>query len=127
MKNSLLFPPTWHPSQPYLNLPSLTGFLVQDGVTTVAEHNLGIEILNGVASQFYEAGLYQEIESDGCIEYTVIGDPIKLSSRLCGAASKARCSSRHSSVQRSVSCVEPLPFMELKGKSQEPPVFRVKR
>jgi hypothetical protein len=64
MKISLHFPPTWHPSQPNLSLPSLTGFLAQGGVTTVSQHDLGIEILKGVASQSYETKLYQEIESD---------------------------------------------------------------
>ena len=37
MKTVLLFPPTWHPSQPYLSLPSLTGFLKQGGVNDVIQ------------------------------------------------------------------------------------------
>ena len=61
MKVSLLFPPTWHPSQPYLSLPSLTGFLVQGGVTNVSQRDLGIELLDGVVTQSYGAELYQEL------------------------------------------------------------------
>ena len=61
MKVSLLFPPTWHPSQPYLSLPSLTGFLAQAGVTDVTQRDLGIELLDEVVTQSYGAGLYQEL------------------------------------------------------------------
>lgn len=51
MKISLLFPPTWHPSQPYLSLPSLTGFLTQAGVKNVAQRDLGIELLDAVLTR----------------------------------------------------------------------------
>ncbi len=61
MKVSLLFPPTWHPSQPYLSLPSLTGFLAQAGFTNVAQRDLGIELLDDLLTQSYGAGLYQEL------------------------------------------------------------------
>ncbi|HSC56605.1 MAG TPA: radical SAM protein [Nitrospira sp.] len=61
MKVSLLFPPTWHPSQPYLSLPSLTGFLAQAGVTNVTQCDLGIELLDDVVTKSYGAGLYQEL------------------------------------------------------------------
>ena len=61
MKVSLLFPPTWHPSQPYLSLPSLTGFFAQAGVTDVTQRDLGIELLDEVVTQSYGAGLYQEL------------------------------------------------------------------
>ena len=129
MKISLLFPPTWHPTQPHLSLPSLTGFLAQGDVTTVSQRNLGIEILSGVASQSYEAGLYQEIESDRRIEYTVIDDPVNVSSRLCGAAGKGEMllSAPFRAALGFLSPLEPLPFMELKGKGQDLPVFCVKR
>jgi anaerobic magnesium-protoporphyrin IX monomethyl ester cyclase len=53
MKVSLLFPPTWHPSQPYLSLPSLTGFLAQAGIKNVTQHDLGIELLDTVLTQQY--------------------------------------------------------------------------
>ncbi len=61
MKVSLLFPPTWHPSQPYLSLPSLTGFLVQGGVTNVSQRDLGIELLDRVVTHSYGVSLYQEL------------------------------------------------------------------
>ena len=61
MKVSLLFPPTWHPSQPYLSLPSLTGFLAQGGITNVSQRDLGIELLDGVVTHSYGAELYQEL------------------------------------------------------------------
>jgi anaerobic magnesium-protoporphyrin IX monomethyl ester cyclase len=61
MKVSLLFPPTWHPSQPYLSLPSLTGFLAQAGVTNVSQRDLGIELLDDIVMTSYGTGLYQEL------------------------------------------------------------------
>jgi hypothetical protein len=61
MKVSLLFPPTWHPSQPYLSLPSLTGFLAQGGVPDVSQRDLGIELLDRVVTQSYGAEIYQEL------------------------------------------------------------------
>ncbi len=61
MKVSLLFPPTWHPSQPYLSLPSLTGFLAQAGVTNVTQRDLGIELLDEVVTKSYGADLYQDL------------------------------------------------------------------
>src|SRR5512142_909919 len=61
MKVSLLCPPTWHPSQPYLSLPSLTGFLAQAGVTDVSQRDLGIELLDDIATKSYGVGLYQEL------------------------------------------------------------------
>ncbi len=129
MKNFLLFPPTWHPSQPYLNLPSLMRFLAQGDITTVSQHNLGIEILSGVASQSYEAGRYQEIERDRRIEHAVIDDPVNVSSRLCGAAGKGEMllSAPFRAALGFMSPLEPLPFMELKGKGLDLPVFCVKR
>ncbi|BFU93878.1 MAG: conserved protein of unknown function [Nitrospira sp.] len=59
MKVSLLFPPTWHPSQPYLSLPSLTGFLTQAGVPNVSQRDLGIELLDDIVTQAYGVELYQ--------------------------------------------------------------------
>ncbi len=61
MKISLLFPPTWHPSQPYLSLPSLTGFLAQAGVTNVAQRDIGIELLDSVLSRSYGETLYYQL------------------------------------------------------------------
>ncbi|HEX7092392.1 MAG TPA: B12-binding domain-containing radical SAM protein, partial [Nitrospiraceae bacterium] len=53
MKVSLIFPPSWHPSQPYLSLPSLTGFLVQAGVKNVRQRDLNIEVLDAVLTESY--------------------------------------------------------------------------
>jgi anaerobic magnesium-protoporphyrin IX monomethyl ester cyclase len=61
MKVSLLFPPTWHPSQPYLSLPSLTGFLHQGGVSDVSQRDLGIELLDGLLTRSYGAEVYQRL------------------------------------------------------------------
>src|SRR5947208_7035538 len=62
MKTVLLFPPTWHPSQPYLSLPSLTGFLKQAGVTDVTQRDLGIEVLDGLLSQDTGRETYERIQ-----------------------------------------------------------------
>lgn len=71
MKTILLFPPTWHPSQPYLSLPSLTGFLKQEGVTNVIQRDLGIEVLEGFLTQ-----------ETGRITYERIQDRIKTLERM---------------------------------------------
>jgi len=61
MKVSLLFPPTWHPSQPYLSLPSLTGFLAQSGIKNVTQRDLGIELLDTVLTQKYGEEVYTRL------------------------------------------------------------------
>jgi hypothetical protein len=61
MKILLLFPPTWHPSQPYLSLPSLTGFLAQAGVGNVAQRDLGIELLDVMLTRTYGEEIYQRL------------------------------------------------------------------
>ena len=61
MKVSLIFPPTWHPSQPYLSLPSLTGFLRQAGIENVSQRDLGIELLDRVLTKSYGAEVYQQL------------------------------------------------------------------
>jgi hypothetical protein len=129
MKTSLLFPPTWHPSQPYLSLPSLSGFLAQGGVTNVSQHDLGVELLNGVTTQSSWADLYQEIKSDHRIESTVIDDPVNVLISLCGEAGKGKIllSAPFRAALGFLSPLKPLPSIELKGKGQALPVFRVKR
>jgi len=61
MKLSLLFPPSWHPSQPYLSIPSLTGFLKQAGVTNVTQRDLNIEILDRILTRLYGEELYPRL------------------------------------------------------------------
>src|SRR2546427_1930006 len=64
MKAMLLFPPTWHPSQPYLSLPSLTGFLKHEGVTDIVQRDLGIEVLDGFLSQAAGRETYERMRSE---------------------------------------------------------------
>ena len=117
MEISLLFPPRRYSSQLDPNLPLLTGFLVQGGVTTVSQHDLGV-------------GLYREIENHRCIEYTVVGDPVNGSSRLCGLAGRAEILFLSVPFRAALGFLFPPeapPAMELKGKGQARPVFHVKR
>jgi anaerobic magnesium-protoporphyrin IX monomethyl ester cyclase len=58
VKISLLFPPSWHPSQPYLSLPSLTGFLNQAGVNNVIQRDLNIEALDTMLNAKYGQDIY---------------------------------------------------------------------
>ncbi|MCA9461627.1 MAG: radical SAM protein [Nitrospira sp.] len=53
MKISLLFPPSWHPSQPYLSIPCLSAFLQKSGVTNFTQEDLNIELLDKILSKEY--------------------------------------------------------------------------
>src|SRR3990167_2379728 len=69
MKVLLLFPPSWHPSQPYLSLPSLTAFLRQNGISEVRQRDLNIELLDILltkkeCSEFYQ-GIINKLKSSG--------------------------------------------------------------
>src|SRR2546422_5507572 len=70
MRTMLLFPPTWHPSQPYLSLPSLTGFLKQQGVTDIIQRDLGIEVLDSFLSQATGRETYERMQEKRSEEHT---------------------------------------------------------
>ncbi|MBU6390955.1 MAG: radical SAM protein [Planctomycetota bacterium] len=57
----LLFPPSWHPSQPYLSLPSLTAFLKQNGISDVVQRDLNIELLDILLTKKTCGEFYQRI------------------------------------------------------------------
>src|SRR3990167_1429912 len=61
MKVLLLFPPSWHPSQPYLSLPSLTAFLRENGVSNVLQRDLNIELLDILLTRKKCLEYYQKI------------------------------------------------------------------
>jgi hypothetical protein len=61
MKVLLLFPPSWHPSQPYLSLPSLTAFLRQNGISNVVQRDLNIELLDILLTRKTCGEFYQRI------------------------------------------------------------------
>jgi len=61
MKVLLLFPPSWHPSQPYLSLPSLTAFLRKHGVCDVVQRDLNIELLDVLLTRKKCAEFFQRI------------------------------------------------------------------
>jgi anaerobic magnesium-protoporphyrin IX monomethyl ester cyclase len=47
---TLIFPPSWIPSQPFLSLPSLQAFLRKEGVENVTIRDLNIEIMDALLS-----------------------------------------------------------------------------
>ncbi|MEE2986547.1 MAG: radical SAM protein [Nitrospinota bacterium] len=57
----LVFPSSWHPSQPYLSLPSLKGFLHQHGIEDVAQRDLAIELLDHCCTWEKTEPLYDRI------------------------------------------------------------------
>ena len=61
MKLSLLFPPSWHPSQPYLSLPCLTAFLDQAGISEKTQRDLNIEMLDTVLTRTYGLDVYEKL------------------------------------------------------------------
>ena len=61
MKISLLFPPSWHPSQPYLSLPCLTAFLDQAGIQDKTQRDLNIEMLDTILTKTYGLDVYEKL------------------------------------------------------------------
>jgi virulence-associated protein VapD len=59
---SLVFPPSWIPSQPFLSLPSLQGFLKNMGVENVSIRDLNIEIMDELLSSEKVEKTYAIIE-----------------------------------------------------------------
>ena len=57
----LVFPTSWHPSQPYLSLPSLKAFLNKHGVHDVVQRDLAIELLNDLCTWEKTKPLYERI------------------------------------------------------------------
>ncbi|MFQ5451207.1 MAG: B12-binding domain-containing radical SAM protein [Nitrospinaceae bacterium] len=57
----LVFPSSWHPSQPYLSLPSLKAFLAQNGIHDVVQRDLAIEFLDHLCSWEKTKPLYERI------------------------------------------------------------------
>ncbi|MDP6657840.1 MAG: radical SAM protein [Nitrospinaceae bacterium] len=57
----LVFPSSWHPSQPYLSLPSLKGYLHQHGIHDVKQRDLAIELLDHLCTWEKTKPLYERI------------------------------------------------------------------
>jgi len=57
----LVFPSSWHPSQPYLSLPALKGFLHQHGIHDVQQRDLAIELLDHLCTWEKTKPLYDRI------------------------------------------------------------------
>ncbi|CAI2718598.1 B12-binding domain-containing radical SAM protein [Nitrospina watsonii] len=57
----LVFPSSWHPSQPYLSLPALKGFLHHNGIEDVVQRDLAIELLDHLCTWEKTKPLYDRI------------------------------------------------------------------
>lgn len=57
----LVFPSSWHPSQPYLSLPALKGFLHHNGIDDVVQRDLAIELLDHLCTWEKTKPLYDRI------------------------------------------------------------------
>ncbi|MDA0692646.1 MAG: radical SAM protein [Nitrospinae bacterium] len=57
----LVFPSSWHPSQPYLSLPSLKAFLAKHDIHDVVQRDLAIELLDDLCTWEKTKSLYERI------------------------------------------------------------------
>jgi len=57
----LVFPSSWHPSQPYLSLPSLKAYLHLNGIHDVKQRDLAIELLDHLCTWERTKPLYERI------------------------------------------------------------------
>lgn len=63
MKVTLLFPPSWIPSQPFLSLPSLTAYARQQGIEVI-QRDVNIEFLEVLLTWEKVKGMYARIEDE---------------------------------------------------------------
>ena len=61
MKISLIFPPSWHPSQPYLSIPCLSAFLEQSGIPVQEQRDLNIELLDKLLTKKFGHDIHQQL------------------------------------------------------------------
>ncbi len=61
MNISLFFPPSWHPSQPYLSIPCLSAFLEQSGVPVQEQRDLNIELLDRILTKSFGLDIHQQL------------------------------------------------------------------
>ena len=61
MNISLLFPPSWHPSQPYLSIPCLSAFLEQAGIPVQEQRDLNIELLDRMLTKSFGLDIHQQL------------------------------------------------------------------
>lgn len=75
MKISLLFPPSWHPSQPYLSIPCLSAFLEKSGISVHQQRDLNIELLDKVLTKNFGLEVHQRlVDLVKRLEQSVIGE-----------------------------------------------------
>ena len=61
MKISLVFPPSWHPSQPYLSIPCLSAFLAKSGIAVHQQRDLNMELLDKVLTKNFGLDIHQRL------------------------------------------------------------------
>jgi len=100
--------------------------LARLNVKWAADGRRRVEI--GIGIDYYEV-FAGNIGSDRRLEYTVIGDAVNTASRLCSKAGPGEIilSRRFYEELAKRPAVEELEALELKGKAEKVPVYRVKR